>query len=103
VCPFNFESRTMTTARTRGALVTASLDKDLLVAAIGWLIRPDLNPSRSRSARSRIVRAMLYAHLACFPATLAALQPDPRARSTCHPTMSSVSKKSVPSRVGYRS
>ena len=103
VCPFNFESRTSTTAATAGALVTATLDKDLLVDAIGWLIRSDLNPSRTRSARSRIARAMSCAHPACFPATLAAPQPDPRARSTCHPTVSTASEKSVPTRVGCRS
>jgi hypothetical protein len=33
VCPSNRESRTMTTGRTRGTLVTATLGKDLLVTA----------------------------------------------------------------------
>ena len=101
--PSNPRPRIFTTARANGTEVTASLTKDLLVDAIGWLIRSDLNPSRTRSARSRIARAMSCAHPACFPATLAAPQPDPRARSTCHPTVSTASEKSVPTRVGCRS
>ncbi len=38
-----------------------------------------LMPHLARPARSRIARARLYAHDACFLAPFAAPQPDPRA------------------------
>ena len=74
----------MTTARANGTEVTKAVDKDLLVGAnrCAGQHDPDAPPGSPR-ARSRIARAMLYAHDACFLALFAPPQPeigDPRAR-----------------------
>ena len=73
--------RILTTARANGTERSPAVDKDLLVAAnrrFGALTRSDLNQQLGRLARSRIVRAMLCAHGACFLAPYTAPQPDPR-------------------------
>ena len=53
-------------------------------------------PHLASPARSRIARARLYAHDACSLAPFAAPQPDPRARPTCLPSVSSASGEMFP-------
>ena len=88
----------MTTARANGTEVTKAVDKDLLVGAnrcAGQHVT--LMPHLASPARSRIARAMLYAHGACFLALFAPPQPDPRARPThAYRSVSSASGEMFP-------
>jgi hypothetical protein len=54
---------------------------------MGALVMLTLNQHHARPTRYRMASAMLYAHEACFLASLPALQPDPRARPPCLPAM----------------
>ena len=70
---------------------------------IAVISRSDLDQLLAHLARSRMASAMLYAHEACFLASLPALhytlQPNPRAILPCLPVQRSGAAKTVPLRV----
>ena len=78
--------------------VTKAVDKDLLVGAnrCAGQHDPAAPPGSPRALSHRASEVVMYAHDACFLAPFAAPQPDPRARPTCSPSVSSASGEMFP-------